>query len=292
MTPKRDDPPRIWAIEPASNQTVANKLDVAVRRHVRTQIAQDGARLTELRMDEAGIEYVEVSSHAGARPSHQEWEGRVYSRNGRRTVGGVTYEDFRTACHWSDVADDIYGANCRHAHGPWIPGTPRSYEKDPKHPSGLDNDEVYRLNQKQREMERGIRATKRELKGSLKIYESDQTPANVAEVNQLKDALKARQTKLRDFIDEASARGKAPVLQRSERREWAGDMPKVKVPPPARRTVQQALSTPSVEKRRNNQPQSKRSNAEGPHRGQHGMEPARGGSWPRRHATEHRKHQH
>ena len=141
-------------------------------------------------------------------------------------------------------------------------------------------------------MERGIRATKRELKGSLKIYESDQTPANVAEVNQLKDALKARQTKLRDFIDEASARGKAPVLQRSERREWAGDMPKVKVPPPARRTVQQALSTPSVEKRRNNQPQSKRSNAEGPHRGQHGMEPARGGSWPRRHATEHRKHQH
>ena len=134
LTPKRDDPPRIWAIEPASNQTVANKLDVAVRRHVRTQIAQDGARLTELRMDEAGIEYVEVSSHAGARPSHQEWEGRVYSRNGRRTVGGVTYEDFRTACHWSDVADDIYGANCRHAHGPWIPGTPPQLREGPQAP--------------------------------------------------------------------------------------------------------------------------------------------------------------
>lgn len=230
-------------------KTVANKLDVAVRRHVRTQIAQDGARLTELRMDEAGIEFVEVSSHAGARPSHQDWEGRVYSRNGRKTVDGVTYEDFRTACHWGDVADGIYGANCRHSHGPWIPGTPRAYGKDPKHPSGLDNDEIYQLNQKQREMERSIRATKRELRGCEIEYEKTGSLEAQADSAKLKKKLQGQQSKMRDFIDEANAKGKAPVLQRSPRREWAGDMPRVKVPAVSGRKIDDVLGMPSVAKR-------------------------------------------
>ncbi|MEG0072853.1 MAG: hypothetical protein RR692_06675, partial [Raoultibacter sp.] len=34
-------------------QTVRNKVDVAVRRHIRTQIAQDGARMTMGRLDDA-----------------------------------------------------------------------------------------------------------------------------------------------------------------------------------------------------------------------------------------------
>ena len=232
-------------------KTVANKLDVAVRRHVRTQIAQDGARMTELRMDEAGIEFVEVSSHAGARPSHQEWEGKVYSRNGRKTVGGVTYEDFRTACHWGDVADGIYGANCRHSHGPWIPGTPRTYEKDPKHPSGLDNDEIYRLNQKQREMERDIRATKRELRGCEIEYEKTGSLEAQADAAKLKKRLQGQQAKLREHIDTANARCKpgTSVLQRSPRREWAGDMPKSKVPAISGRKLDDVLGMPSVAKK-------------------------------------------
>lgn len=232
-------------------KTVANKLDVAVRRHVRTQIAQDGARMTELRMDEAGIEFVEVSSHAGARPSHQEWEGKVYSRNGRKTVDGVTYEDFRTACHWGDVGDGIYGANCRHSHGPWIPGTPRSYEKDPKHPSGLDNDEIYKLNQRQREMERDIRATKRELRGCEIEYGKTGSLEAQADAAKLKKKLQGQQAKLREHIDGANKRCKpgTSVLQRSPRREWAGDMPKSKVPAIAGRKIDDVLGMPSVAKK-------------------------------------------
>lgn len=231
--------------------TVANKVDVAVRRHVRTQIAQDGARLTELRMDQAGVEFVEVSSHTGARPSHQEWEGRVYSRNGRKVIGGVVYEDFRTACHWGDVADGIYGANCRHSHGPYVPGMPRTYEPSPKHPSGLSNDEVYELNQKQRAMERRIRETKRELRGAELLYKDDPSPANVAAVNECKERLRRRQAKLREHIDAANARCKpgTHVLQRNPRREWAGDMPRANVPTPAKRTLDEFLAMPSVEKR-------------------------------------------
>lgn len=232
-------------------KTVANKLDVAVRRHVRAQIAQDGARMTELRMDEAGIEFVEVSSHAGARPSHQAWEGKVYSRHGRKTVGGVTYEDFRTACHWGDVGDGIYGANCRHSHGPWIPGTPRTYEKDPKHPSGLDNDDIYKLNQKQREMERDIRATKRELRGCEIEYGRTGAFEAQADAAKLKKKLRGQQAKLREHIDTANARCKpgASVLQRSPRREWAGDMPMVKVPAISGRKIDDVLGMPSVAKK-------------------------------------------
>ncbi len=53
--------------------TVANKVDVAVRRHIRTQIAQDGARMTMERIMASDVTLVEVSSHEDSRPSHAEW---------------------------------------------------------------------------------------------------------------------------------------------------------------------------------------------------------------------------
>lgn len=60
-------------------QTVANRVDVAVRRHVRTQLHQDGMRRTLDVCERAGVRLVEVSSHGGARPEHARWQGRVYS---------------------------------------------------------------------------------------------------------------------------------------------------------------------------------------------------------------------
>lgn len=231
-------------------KTVANQVDVAVRRHIRTQIAQDGARRTEQIMDEAGIEFVEVSSHTGARPSHQEWEGRVYSRNGRKKVGGHVYEDFRTACHVGDIADGIYGANCRHSHGPYIPGMERTYKPNPEHPSGLSNDEVYSLSQKQREKEREIRKTKRELSGAKQLYAANENDDNLAEVLRLQQKLRGEQADMRALIDNANARCRSgtSVLQRSPRREWAGDMPKVTLSASAQ-TKQRALAVADLKDR-------------------------------------------
>ncbi len=237
-------------ISPTTGQpTVANRVDVAVRRHVRTQLAQDGARRTEQIMDAAGIEFVEVSSHDGARPSHQAWEGRVYSRSGVKVVGGKVYQDFRTACHYGDLADGIYGANCRHSHGPYIPGMERTYKPNPEHPSGLDNTEVYELTQKQREKERAIRKTKRELRGCELEYQKTGSLEAQADANALKRRLQRQQADMRDFIDKANAKGKVDVLQRSPRREWAGDMPRVKVPGASGRKLDDYLAMPSVKKR-------------------------------------------
>lgn len=206
-------------------QTVRNKVDVAIRRHICTQIHQASIRRTEQVLDDAGVELVEVSSHGGARPSHAKWQGKVYSRNGDKVIDGVKYKDFKTACNWGDVADGIGGANCRHSYAAWFPGMKRMYEHEPEHPSGLSNDEVYELTQKQRAMERGIREAKRELRGAELLYKDDPSLENLGEVSMQKLKLRDKQSKLRRLVND-----NPKVLQRSPRREWAGDMPKVKVP--------------------------------------------------------------
>ena len=235
--------------------TVRNQADVAVRRHIRTQLSQDGERRTEQLMDDAGVEFVEVSSHTGARPSHQDWQGRVYSRNGRVTVDGVTYEDFGEATGYygegphGKLGDRLGGVNCRHSHGPWFPGMPRHYGPDPRHPSGLPDDEVYRLAQGQRARERGIRATKRELAAAQRLYDADPSLENRAELAKLQQRLRDEQKGLRDYITEANARGKAPVLQRDPSREWAGDMPKVTHARTSGRSLDDFLDMPGTRRR-------------------------------------------
>lgn len=226
-------------------QTVTNRVDVAVRRHVRTQIAQDGMRRTLEVCGEAGIQLVEVSSHGGARPSHARWQGRVYSLNGETEVDGVTYKDFYSETGYGKV-DGLGGANCRHSFGPWLPGTPRMYSPDPGHPSGLGNDEVYRLRQGQRRRERDIRQTKRELAGAQLIADRDASLANVAEVERLRTRLARQQAGLRAYIDEANGKGKAPVLQRAPNREWAGDMPRIRKSDASHRTMDEFMGSDGV----------------------------------------------
>lgn len=228
--------------------TVRNKADVAVRRHVRTQIAQDAQRMTMARMERLGIDLVEVSSHSDARPSHAEWQGRCYSLRGEQVIDGVMYPDFYLHCMSGDLGDILGGVNCRHSYGPYRHGAPRMYEPDPQHPSGLPGAEVYELEQGQRYRERKIREAKRELRGAQVLYERDKSAANLDAVNKAGQKLRNRQEKMRAYIDGANAKSKTgkPVLHRKPDREWAGDMPKSKMPASANRTLPQLLGTPSA----------------------------------------------
>ena len=228
-------------------QTVTNRVDVAVRRHVRTQIQQDGLRRTMELCRASGCKLVEVSSHCGARPSHAEWQGRVYGLDGPCEVDGKSYRGLVDATGYGSV-DGLGGANCRHSFGPWAPGTPRAYEPDPPHPSGLPNDEVYRLRQGQRRRERAIREAKRDLAGAQMVAGRDGSLANIAEVERAKARLAARQKGMRDFIAEANSKGSAPVLHRNPRREWAGDMPRVRKTDASRRTMGEFLDSDGVKR--------------------------------------------
>lgn len=207
--------------------TVANKVDVAVRRHIRTQIAQDGARMTLERMERGEVTLVEVSSHEDSRPSHAAWQGQVYSLHGEVEIDGHKYADFYEATRYGSV-DGLLGANCRHSFGPYRHGAPRAYEQNPQHPSGLEGSEVYELEQQQRYLERRIREAKRELRGAQQVY--DKTGSLESRTNLLKaqSTLKDRQSAMRDLISDANAKAKpgTTVLTRRPNREWAGDMPK------------------------------------------------------------------
>nr|WP_276554246.1 phage minor capsid protein [Adlercreutzia muris] len=228
--------------------TVRNKADVAVRRHVRTQIVQDAQRMTMARMERLGIDLVEVSSHSDARESHAEWQGQCYSLKGEQVIDGVRYPDFYLHCMSGDLGDILGGVNCRHSYGPYRHGAPRMYEPDPQHPSGLPGAEVYELEQGQRYRERKIREAKRELRGARMLYERDKSAANLDAMNKARQKLSRRQEKMREYIDGANAKSRTgkPVLHRKPDREWAGDMPKSKMPASANRTLPQLLGTPSA----------------------------------------------
>lgn len=56
----------------------SSRAPVAARRAIMTGVSQLSARINEMVMRDLGTEYVEVTAHLGARPSHQVWQGRIY----------------------------------------------------------------------------------------------------------------------------------------------------------------------------------------------------------------------
>lgn len=96
-------------------------LETAVRRCVLTGVNQTAAKLQLARMEELGCEFVEVTAHEGARPSHAVWQEKIYHIGGAVTLDGVRYEDFAKATGYGTGAG-LCGWNCRHNFYPYWPG--------------------------------------------------------------------------------------------------------------------------------------------------------------------------
>ncbi|MGI6068919.1 MAG: phage minor capsid protein [Blautia sp.] len=56
----------------------SNRIDVAARRAIITGFRQVQAAINTQVMEDLGTEYVEISYHVGARPTHQVWQGKVF----------------------------------------------------------------------------------------------------------------------------------------------------------------------------------------------------------------------
>jgi hypothetical protein len=106
------------------------------------------------RMDEMGVDLVLVSSHLGARPSHYEWQGQIYSRTGNG------YPDFVSTTRYGKV-DGLKGANCRHSFSPYFEGMDNPFQ----HYDSEENQKLYETEQRARSMENRIRKTKRLVMG-------------------------------------------------------------------------------------------------------------------------------
>lgn len=139
-------------------------IEVAVRRAVVTGVNQTALKLQDARADEMGADLVEVSAHAGARPSHAQWQGGIYSRRGKSRK----YPDFVKATGYGTGAG-LGGWNCSHSFRPWFEGMSRTYDKallkeyqakDYEY-NGVKMTE-YEALQEQRKIERNIRRWKRE----------------------------------------------------------------------------------------------------------------------------------
>ena len=161
-------------------------IEVAVRRAVVTGVNQTALRLQDARADEMGADLVEVSAHAGARPSHAEWQGGIYSRSGKNRK----YPDFVKTTGYGTGAG-LGGWNCSHSFRPWFEGMSRTYDKallkeyqakDYEY-NGVRMTE-YEALQEQRKIERGIRRWKRE-KNAMQAagLDSSEASAKVREWN-------------------------------------------------------------------------------------------------------------
>ncbi len=133
-----------------------DQLDVAVRRAIVTGIGKTCGDLQLGLADEMDCQLVEVSSHLGARPSHAEWQGQIYSL----VKGHPKYPYFYDATGYG-TGDGLCGWNCRHSFFPYFAGL-SSPANEPTF-SRVENEQVYRDTQKQRVYERAIRKSKREL---------------------------------------------------------------------------------------------------------------------------------
>lgn len=185
-----------------------DQLDVAVRRATLTGVGQTTAKVSLRYADDMNCDLVETTAHPGARPSHQVWQGRVFSRS-----GSGRYPDFESSTGYGTGAG-LCGWNCRHSFFPYFEGLsesayPRSklreYE-DKTVSYGGEKLKYYDATQVQRGMERAIRATKRDLAGadagvksapaeSLKnAFREDFSAASVK--------LKQQEATLRKFLNE------------------------------------------------------------------------------------------
>lgn len=143
-----------------------NHLDVAARRAVMTGVNQMSVKMTDRLAESMDCEFFEVTAHAGARPSHRDWQGGIYHRGGAKDG----YQDLEETTGLGSV-DGLCGANCRHSYNPFFPGiSVRAYSDYHLHnidpPDFTYNGKTYtayEATQQQRAIETAIRKTKRQL---------------------------------------------------------------------------------------------------------------------------------
>ena len=138
------------------------RVESAARMAVMTGVSQVTAKINEQNAKELDTEYFEVTCHGGARPTHQEWQGKVYSKKELETICGL------------GAADGLCGCNCYHDYFPFFPGiSERAYTDDELEKLKIEENTPrefggkqytkYQATQRQRALERTMRAQRQEI---------------------------------------------------------------------------------------------------------------------------------
>lgn len=124
-----------------------------INMDVRTTCSNVAHEAQFTRMNDYGIDLLEVDSHAGARPKCALDQGEIFSKSGKHKK----YPAWSTSSYGEP--DGILGINCGHHIYPYIEGVSTQtyfpYDKE-------ENDKLYKQKQEQRRLEREVRSAKRE----------------------------------------------------------------------------------------------------------------------------------
>ena len=139
-----------------------DRIDVAARRAILTGFRQVQSQIMEQVAEQLGIDTFEVSYHVGARPTHQPWQGKVWTR-----------QELISVCGLGEVTG-LKGINCYHDYKPFPPGSVRTYT-DEQLQKMLDAENIlreyngkqyttYEALQQQRKMDRTMRTQRQKIK--------------------------------------------------------------------------------------------------------------------------------
>ena len=156
-----------------NGKLVQYSLEGTVRRDTLTAVNKLANKSSETLCKELGAEYVEISSHLGARThptnpiaNHAGWQGKVFKIDG----SDKKYPNLKESTGYPDDILGLGGVNCRHRMFPFFPGisTPNPIRFNEE-----ENRRVYELTQKQRAMERRMRQLKKEQAAAKEIGDKE-----------------------------------------------------------------------------------------------------------------------
>ena len=191
----------ITTVQYENGRPVTRSIESAVRMNILTSINQTAANQTLSNAEELGVDKFEVTAHIGARPEHEEWQGKIYTK-----------QQLYTVCELGSVTG-LCGINCKHSFYPYFEGMEEHYTQD-----DLDEMASEKVNFNGQEMTRYEGEQKlRGIERNIRHYKREALTQEAAGV----DNTKARR-KLGEWQAEARDFTKQTGIRRDSAREYVG----------------------------------------------------------------------
>lgn len=160
------------------------------------------------RMQDFDMHLAVMSSHPNSRPACAPIQGHVVNLV---PSGDPNYDPKYDSIynHGYGEPSGTLGINCRHVLYPYVPGLSTNHQPQYDPDEAIKNGKLVQV---QRARERAIRDAKKRLKAAEELGDEEM-------INRTKTLIRARQSKMRDFIKDTNAGHKTPILTRDYDRE-------------------------------------------------------------------------
>ena len=212
----------ITGVQYMNGKPVRRSIEAAVRMNILTGVNQTASTMTMSNCEELGCDLVETTAHIGARPSHEEWQGQIFSLSGTNPK----YRPF-SVCGLGEP-DGICGINCRHSYYPYFEGLEKHYTL--KDLDEMESETVeyngktytrYDAEQKLRGIERNVRKYKRQAL-TQEAAGIDSTAARQkigewqAKAREFTKQTKLERDRVREFIGTADGKQPRGIIPKSQ----------------------------------------------------------------------------